>query len=36
MVGIEYVNIDKDTTISGFKNQLRNNEVYYMLNKALR
>ena len=36
IVGIEYVNIDKNTTISSFKNQLRNNEVYYMLNKALR
>lgn len=36
MVGIEHVNIDKDTTISNFKNQLRNNEVYYMLNKSLK
>ena len=33
---MEFVNIDKDTTISGFKTQLRNNEVYYMLNKALK
>ena len=36
IVGIEYVNIDKNTTISSFKQQLRNNEIYYMLNKALR
>ncbi len=35
MVGIEFIGINKDTTISGFKQQLRNNEVYYMLNKAL-
>jgi L-arabinose isomerase len=34
-VGIEYVKINKETTISDFKQQLRNNEVYYMLNKAL-
>ena len=33
--GIEFIGINKDTTISGFKQQLRNNEVYYMLNKAL-
>ncbi len=36
MTGIEFINIDKNTTISGFKQQLRNNEVYYMLNKALK
>ena len=36
MLDVECINIDKDTTISGFKNQLRNNEVYYMLNKALK
>ena len=36
MCGIEYIGIDKNTTISGFKQQLRNNEVYYMLNKALK
>ena len=36
MCDIEYIAIDKDTTISGFKQQLRNNEVYYMLNKALK
>ena len=35
ITGIEFVNIDKDTTISKFKQQLRNNEVYFMLNKAL-
>ena len=33
--GIEMVHINKDTTISGFKKELRMNEVYYMLNKAL-
>ena len=36
MCDIEYIGIDKNTTISGFKQQLRNNEVYYMLNKALK
>ena len=35
IAGIEYVKINKNTTISDFKQQLRNNEVYYMLNKAL-
>ena len=35
MTGIEYVRINKDTTISEFKKELRMNEVYYMLNKAL-
>ena len=29
------VHINKDTTISEFKKELRMNEVYYMLNKAL-
>ena len=29
------VHINKDTTISCFKKELRMNEVYYMLNKAL-
>ncbi len=30
------IRIDKDTTvISNFKKELRMNEVYYMLNKAL-
>jgi len=33
---IEMLIIDKDTTIRGFKQDIRNNEVYYMLNKALR
>jgi L-arabinose isomerase len=28
--------IDKDTTIRQFKKDMRINEVYYMLNKALR
>ena len=36
MLDIECINIDKDTTTSGFKTQLRNNEVYYMLNKAFK
>ena len=36
MCDIEYIGIDKNTTISSFKQQLRNNEVYYMLNKALK
>ena len=35
MTGIEFIGINKNTTIDGFKQQLRNNEVYYMLNKAL-
>lgn len=35
MTGIEFIGINKDTTISGFKQQLRNNELYFMLNKAL-
>ena len=33
--GIEMIHINKDTTISNFKKELRMNEVYYMLNKAL-
>ena len=36
MLGIEYVRINKQTNIADFKQTLRNNEVYYMLNKALR
>jgi len=36
IAGIEMVHIDKDTNIPAFKQQLRNNEVYYMLNKALK
>ena len=34
--GIEYVKINKDTNTYAFKQQLQNNEMYYMLNKALR
>ena len=33
---MEMLLIDKDTTIRNFKQELRNNEVYYMLNRALR
>jgi L-arabinose isomerase len=33
---IEYCIINKDTTIESFKQNLRINEIYYMLNKALR
>lgn len=33
---IEYIHIGNDTTVSEFKKDLRHNEVYYMLNKALR
>ena len=36
MLGIEYVRINKETNIADFKQQLRNNELYYMLNKALK
>ena len=36
MLDIEAVNIGKDTTTAGFKQTLRNNEVYYMLNKSLK
>ncbi len=36
MTGVECISITKDTTISNFKQNLRNNEVYYMLNKALK
>ena len=35
IAGIEMIRIDKDTTISNFKKELRMNEVYYMLNKTL-
>ena len=35
IAGIEMLHIDKDTTIPAFKNEMRWNEVYYMLNKAL-
>ena len=36
MCGIEFIAINKKTTISEFKKELRNNEIYYMLNKALK
>jgi len=36
MLDIEMLIIDKDTNIRQFKQDIRNNEVYYMLNKALR
>ena len=36
MTGIEFVHIHKGTTISEFKKELRMNEVYYLLNKALK
>lgn len=35
IAGIEMAHINKDTTIPTFKNELRWNEVYYMLNKSL-
>lgn len=35
IAGIELVTIDKNTTISEFKKELRFNDVYYMLNRAL-
>ena len=35
MAGIELVVIDANTTIPQFKKELRLNEIYYMLNKAL-
>ncbi|OXU16009.1 L-arabinose isomerase [Sedimentisphaera salicampi] len=35
IAGIEYLHIDKDTTVSSFKNDLRTNEIYYMLSKSL-
>lgn len=35
IAGIEMLRIDKDTTIPQFKNELRWNEIYYMLNKSL-
>jgi L-arabinose isomerase len=35
IAGIEAVVIDKNTTIESFKKELRLNEIYYMLNKAL-
>ncbi len=36
MTGIEFVHIGKETNILDFKKELRMNEVYYMLNKALK
>ena len=36
ITGIEHIAITKQTTISEFKKELRNNELYYMLNKALK
>ena len=36
MLDIEYVHIDKNTTLESLKKDLRMNEVYYLLNKALR
>ncbi len=35
IAGIEMIRIDRNTTIADFKKELRMNEVYYMLNKAL-
>jgi L-arabinose isomerase len=35
IAGIEMIVIDNDTTIREFKKELRMNDVYYMLNKAL-
>ncbi len=35
IAGIEMVVIDENTTISEFKKELRMNDIYYMLNKAL-
>ena len=36
MAGIEYLMIDKDTTISDFKKDIRTNEIYYMLVNGLK
>jgi L-arabinose isomerase len=35
MAGIELVVIDKDTTLRDFKQNLRNNEIYYHLAPGL-
>ncbi|MDR1332159.1 MAG: L-arabinose isomerase [Tannerella sp.] len=35
MAGIEMLVIDEHTTLTGFKKELRMNEVYYLLNKSL-
>jgi len=36
IAGIEMLHIDENTTISEFKKEMRVNEVYYLLNKALK
>ncbi len=36
ILDLEHVRINNETTIAGLKQDLRNNEVYYMLNKALK
>ena len=36
IAGIEMLHINKDTTINQFMHEIRFNEVYYMLNKALK
>jgi L-arabinose isomerase len=36
MAGIGYVRINKQTSIAYIKQTLSNNEVYFMLNKALK
>ncbi|MBP3715539.1 MAG: L-arabinose isomerase [Phocaeicola sp.] len=36
IAGIEMLHINKDTTINQFMHEIRLNEVYYMLNKALK
>ncbi|MCD8179083.1 MAG: L-arabinose isomerase [Tannerellaceae bacterium] len=35
IAGIELVTIDNNTTINGFKQELRYNDLYYMLNRSL-
>ena len=34
--GVEFLHIGKDTTTEKFKSELKMNEVYYLLNKALK
>jgi len=36
ILGIEYVQINKNTTVSEFKKELRENEIYFMLNGSLK
>ncbi len=36
ILGIEYVRINRNTKTDEFKQQLRNNELYFMLNKSLK